>query len=62
VTVDVIATEGEVRVLENMNRKAKQADEMFESLVRNMTQAVTIKRTNDFTKKVEVPAWLSKTN
>jgi len=44
VTVDVIASEGEVRVRENMNRKAQQADKMFSELVRHMSNSIHIKR------------------
>jgi len=55
---DVIATEGEVRVLANMRRKAKQADMMFEHLVREMNRAERIERTNQFTNKLELPKWL----
>jgi len=58
VVVDTIATEGEVRVMENMKRKAIQAAQMFEVLVRNMHQAVTVQNTNQYTKKEEVPSWL----
>jgi hypothetical protein len=59
VTVDVIATEGEVRVLGNMRRKSKQADEMFSAIVAEMNQAERIERTNNYTKELEQPAWLS---
>lgn len=41
VTVDIILSEGEVRVKENMARKAAQADEMFANLVSNMNRAIT---------------------
>jgi SNF2 family DNA or RNA helicase len=58
VTVDVIATEGELRVVENMQRKAAQADTMFEMLVKEMNYANTIRKTNEYTKKAEVPSWL----
>jgi hypothetical protein len=40
VTVDIIASEGEVRVKDNMARKAAQADEMFAQLVANMHRAI----------------------
>lgn len=40
-TVDIILSEGEVRVKENMARKAAQADEMFANLVSNMNRAIT---------------------
>ncbi len=58
VTLDVVATEGEERVLENMRRKANQAKTMFEVLVREMTRAEKIDRENIYTKKVGLPSWL----
>lgn len=62
VDLDVIATDGEVRVLGNMRRKAERADRMFSNLVREMHNATRIARTNDFNVNPEKPAWLSKTN
>lgn len=58
VIVDTVATEGEVRVLENMRRKARQADEMFSRLVEAMQAANRIERVNIYTKKAKVPTWL----
>lgn len=58
VIVDTVATEGEVRVLENMRRKARQADEMFSRLVEAMQTANRIERVNIYTKKAKVPSWL----
>jgi hypothetical protein len=58
VTVDTVATEGEVRVLENMRRKSTQADEMFERLVRMMNNSDRIERATNHQGKVEVPQWL----
>jgi len=40
VTVDVIASEGEARVKENMDRKSAQADKMFAELVFHMSNAI----------------------
>ena len=58
VTVDIFTTEGEIDVLKNLQRKAAQADEMFERLVTEMNQAIGIDRAHNMTKKVEVPSWL----
>jgi superfamily II DNA or RNA helicase len=58
VTVDIVATEGERRVMENMRRKADQASRMFEVLVREMNNSETCKTTNEYTKKEKVPTWL----
>lgn len=59
VTVDVIASEGECRVLANMQRKAAQADEMFSMLVREMNNALSIKSQPKHTTKPTLPPWLS---
>ena len=58
VKVDTVATEGEVRVLDNMRRKARQAEDMFAKLVEAMQMANRIERTNIYTTKTEVPTWL----
>jgi hypothetical protein len=59
VSVDIITTEGGANALANLQRKAGQADRMFEALVRHMQDALVIRRTNEYPNDVEVPAWLS---
>lgn len=58
VKVDVVTSEGEDRVLENLNRKARSADEMFGRLVELMNAELNIKQANPFTTNQEVPSWL----
>lgn len=58
VTHDVVATEGEVRVLANMRRKAQQAEVMWKSIVKGMANAKRIERTNIYTEKITTPSWL----
>lgn len=58
VVVDVITTEGERRVLANLERKATAADQMFTRLVALMGQALSIQRGPAFPYQEEVPAWL----
>lgn len=58
VTVDVVTTEGGRGVLENLQRKAGQADEMFDRLVRLMNDALHIERARDYPLPTEVPSWL----
>lgn len=58
VTVDVVATEGESRVLANMRRKSEKADMMFRMLVQEMTRAERVERVNEYLQPIEVPAWL----
>lgn len=62
VTVDVVATDGEIRVVGNLQKKAEKADAMFTALVREMNNAQRIERTNDYVKPLEKPRWLSSTN
>lgn len=57
VTVDIIASEGEVRVRENMARKSAQADKMFTELVGHMRNAISLQReTKTITPKI--PSWI----
>lgn len=58
VIVDVIHTEGQRKVLENLNRKAFAAQIMFANLVSEMNNAMKIDRANDHIKNIEVPSWL----
>ena len=58
VEVDVISTEGEERVLENLERKSKQADEMFDSLIENMNDSLRILNEETFHEQERLPAWL----
>jgi hypothetical protein len=57
VTVDIIATEGEQRVSENMARKAEQAAVMFESMIAQMHQGMNL-RQERVSEPIEVPSWL----
>jgi len=59
VTVDIITTEGELRVLHNLQRKAEAASIMFDQLVKEMKNKYKLKtEVNLFTKKPEIPKWL----
>ena len=58
VTVDLIVSEGEVGVKENLYRKSAAADRMFTELVRHMNEAMKIENV-EYDKPMEVPAWLS---
>jgi hypothetical protein len=62
VRLDVIAVEGEVRVLANMRRKAIRAERMFTALVNEMNGATCIARTDEYTNSQENPSWLSNPN
>lgn len=58
VNVDVISTEGEVRVRDSMLRKSAQADAMFTELIGHMQDATRIDRAVSETGKVGLPSWL----
>lgn len=58
VVVDVVSTPGGKRVMENLTRKAKQADEMFTMLTKYMNHAATLSRKSYYTKEEVIPAWL----
>jgi hypothetical protein len=58
VTVDVITTEGGSNVLRNLQRKARQADEMFTALVAHMNEARDVAQAT-YDNPVEVPQWLA---
>lgn len=59
VRLDVIATEGEARVLGNLRRKAERAERMFSAMVAEMNNATRIVRNDKFDRMVEVPGWLA---
>jgi hypothetical protein len=58
VTLDVIATEGEVNVRKNMDRKEALASQMFDSIIRHMNDVLSPAAATQ-TLSVEVPSWLS---
>lgn len=58
VTVDVISTEGEVRVRDSLKRKSEAADAMFAQLCEHMRAATTIEKRKRAAGKLEVPSWL----
>ena len=58
VQLDVIATEGEERVLTNMRHKGHKADLMFQRMIAEMNNSLTIAIPNLHTKTAELPAWL----
>jgi hypothetical protein len=58
VTIDVIASEGEQRVLSNLQRKAESADRMFSELVGFMSDELRLQEKNEHTKTEKIPTWL----
>ena len=62
VTVNIIATEGEQGISANLQRKATQSEEMFNSLVRCMSNELSIQQTAYGIEKEKIPSWLSSTD
>ena len=58
VTVDHVVSDGEHRVLHNLQRKAEQADRLFAEITQHMREELGISRHRSFTKAEEVPSWL----
>jgi hypothetical protein len=60
VVVDIVASEGEIGVLRNLQRKARAADLMFSRLVELVNNELHLERSSvTQPRKVQVPAWLS---
>lgn len=58
VMVDIVTTEGERGVMQNLQRKSEQADAMFSRLVAEMNHAMGIERAAATGKPLEIPSWL----
>jgi hypothetical protein len=58
VIVDIVSTLGEGRVMHNIKRKAKEAEEMFSMLVKFMSDELKLDRKEKFNKEMEIPKWL----
>ena len=58
VKVDIVISEGEVRVMKNLRRKSNAADKMFASLIQEMNNPLVINKSIEFTKREEIPTWL----
>ncbi len=58
VRIDIVTTEGERGVAENLKRKAVAADKMFARLVDHMRDSISIARSTPFTKGEVIPQWL----
>lgn len=58
VTVDVITSEGEARVLSNLQRKQIAAEKAFTRLVELMNDSLSISRAITFEQQEQLPSWL----
>jgi len=57
VSVDVVYSPGEQRIIDNMNQKADKAKQMYSQLVAQMNNPFHIQKTNTATAQ-EIPSWL----
>lgn len=58
VKVDIITTQGEFAVLNNLQRKARAANKMFNSLIYYMNDALKVEIKRNHLMNIEVPKWL----
>ena len=58
VVVDMITTDGQQNVLQNLERKAAQASQMFDQLVALMWRELSLTKEPEATTKEEMPSWL----
>ena len=58
VRVDIVTTEGEQSVLENLQRKSTAADKMFLNLVHEMKSAMKISRNRTLGMDESIPSWI----
>lgn len=59
VRVDIVHTEGEARVMENLQRKATAAETMFRNLVAEMNHAMHVSTAKHFDQTLRVPKWVA---
>lgn len=58
VTIDIVLTESERKIMQNLQHKSKQANDMFTNLVSEMNNSLNLQKQNDFIKKEVLPTWL----
>jgi len=58
VNVEIVTTEGEAGVTENLQKKQRKADEMFAALVAEMNASENVEIINKHINRMESPTWL----
>jgi hypothetical protein len=58
VTIDMVLSEGERKIAENLDRKKQQVQRMFQSLVAHMQDSMHLVSSDYFPEKEKVPSWL----
>ncbi len=59
VNIDIITTEGQQRVIDNIKRKTRDADELFSKITAAMKSVKEEIKVNQITQNMEVPVWLT---
>jgi len=57
VVIDIVTSEGESTVLDNLNRKNAQAERMTQTLVELMNEELKIDRSTEFKTPIQLPQW-----
>jgi SNF2 family DNA or RNA helicase len=57
VNVDLIYTYGDRHAIKNLRRKQRQADKMFDNLVKEMNNSLAISNKKEFLNRTEIPSW-----
>ena len=58
VTIDIVMTEGDRAIMDNLRKKMETATIMFENLVDEMNRSISIDSSLNFNQKEELPSWL----
>lgn len=58
VKVDLVMSEGEARIMENLAQKEAKASVMFDNLIIEMHKGESVKKIQSYKIKTEVPSWL----
>jgi hypothetical protein len=58
VRVDIVMTEGERKIMKNLQRKNVSAMRMFDNLVAEMNNSMNVKTDTAFKNQMEVPEWM----
>lgn len=58
VIIDMVTSEGEADILRNLERKAKQAEDLYRMLVELMHDSLSITETRDHNNLIHLPSWL----
>ena len=58
VFIDMVTTEGELGVFNNIKRKSEDANKQFDMLIKHMNNELIIKRASHQNKSINLPTWL----